>query len=238
MVNGFRGSRSWHPYSTTPRSLKFGDTLIIGPRELAGLLKDEKVGDRGSRARDLVEARKQVPGEAVVRWDTDPSLSPGGSMPEIARERSGEMTELSPGRVVILNGTSSVGKVDDRQHVHRTASCHGRVVAAGCDRRLPDEDRARSGAPIGPFGEDGVRFVREPFGIRVHVGRRGRRLHAAYHRTVAVCAREGFDVIVDDVCLDEEAVADWREALVGLDVTWVALRCDPDVAEAREREPG
>ena len=158
-------------------------------------------------------------------------------MPEIARERSGEMTELSPGRVVILNGTSSAGKstIISMFIEQRAATGEWWLPVAIDDFQM--KIVAEWGTE-GPFGEDGVRFVREPSGIRVHVGRRGRRLHAAYHRTVAACAREGFDVIVDDVCLDEEAVADWREALAGLDVTWVALRCDPDVAEARERERG
>ena len=151
--------------------------------------------------------------------------------------RSDEMTALLPGRVVILNGTSSSGKstIVSMFIEQRAAKGEWWLPVAIDDFQMK---LVREWATDGPFGDDGMRFVQEPSGIRVHVGERGRRLHAAYHRTVAVCAREGFDVIVDDVCLDEEAVSDWGEALAGLDVTWVALRCDPDVAEARELERG
>ncbi|MGB9113629.1 MAG: AAA family ATPase [Acidimicrobiales bacterium] len=147
------------------------------------------------------------------------------------------MTELSPGRVVILNGTSSSGKstIVSLFIEQRAAAGEWWLPVATDDFNMK---LVREWATDGPFGEDGMRFVQEPFGIRVHLGKRGRRLQAAYHRTVAVCAREGFDVIVDEVCLDAEAAADWRGALVGLDVTWVALRCDPDVAEAREHDRG
>ena len=46
------------------------------------------------------------------------------------------------------------------------------------------------------------------------------------------------NVLVDEVSFEREAVRDWHEALAGLPVTWVAVRCDPDVAEARELARG
>jgi chloramphenicol 3-O phosphotransferase len=64
------------------------------------------------------------------------------------------------------------------------------------------------------------------------------RMLTAYRRTVAVWARAGFDVIVDEVVLDAAAADGWRDDLSGLSVVWVAVRCALDVAEKRERARG
>jgi chloramphenicol 3-O phosphotransferase len=66
----------------------------------------------------------------------------------------------------------------------------------------------------------------------------GRQLLAAYRRSVAACARVGFDVIVDEVAFDQVAVADWNDALAGLRTTWIAVHCRADVAAERERMRG
>jgi chloramphenicol 3-O phosphotransferase len=63
-------------------------------------------------------------------------------------------------------------------------------------------------------------------------------LFGAYRRTAALWARLGFDVIVDDVCFDDDAAEDWDAALQGLPAVWVAVRCDAAVVEARERARG
>jgi chloramphenicol 3-O phosphotransferase len=146
-----------------------------------------------------------------------------------------------PGRVVILNGTSSAGKstIVDMFREQRAACGEWWLPVA------IDEFQVKISPPWfegpnhrGSFSREGVQFNSGPGGMQVRVGERGRRLYAAYHRTVAVCAREGFDVVVDEVAIDEESVRDWQVALAGLRVTWVGVRCDPDVAEARELARG
>ncbi len=48
-------------------------------------------------------------------------------------------------------------------------------------------------------------------------------------------ARAGANVIIDDVFLGGPASQEpWRKALAGLDVLWVGVRCESEVAEARE----
>jgi chloramphenicol 3-O phosphotransferase len=59
-----------------------------------------------------------------------------------------------------------------------------------------------------------------------------------YHHAVAACARQGLNILVDEVAFDEECVRGWGDALRGLPVTWIAVRCDADVAEARELARG
>lgn len=145
------------------------------------------------------------------------------------------------GRVVILNGASSAGKSTILKLFIEQRAAHGEwwlpVAIDDFQAKILPEWAAVAGHR-GPFSEEGLCFEPSPDGVRVRAGHRARRLYAAYHRFVAVCSREGFDVVVDEVAFDEETVRDWHPALAGLRVTWVAVRCDPDVAEARERARG
>ncbi len=70
------------------------------------------------------------------------------------------------------------------------------------------------------------------------VGDVGRELFSVYRRAVTTWARGGFNVMVDEVAYDREAVMDWPVALGDLRTTWVGIRCDPDVAAERERLRG
>jgi chloramphenicol 3-O phosphotransferase len=145
------------------------------------------------------------------------------------------------GRVIVLNGTSSAGKTTlarafrDRRAV--AGECWLLLALDDFNDQLPHQWFA-AGHHRGPFSADGVRFAHTPHGVTVEVGDVGRSLFATYRRTAALWARQGFDVLVDDVCIDEEAARDWDEALAGLEVTWVAVRCPPGVAEERERARG
>jgi chloramphenicol 3-O phosphotransferase len=148
------------------------------------------------------------------------------------------MTISAPGRVVILNGTSSSGKSTLATRFRNERADAGEFwLIGGIDEyneKLPDQ-WFRGGGYDGSHSDDGVRFEPTADGLVVRVGDAGRRLYAAYRRSVAAWAWQGFDVVVDDVAFDAAAVEDWADALAGLRVSWVAIRCAPDVAEARER---
>ena len=141
----------------------------------------------------------------------------------------------------MLNGSSSAGKSTLAQRL-----VEARAASGECWIHVAIDDfNAKLPAPwfdlitfTGPYARDGVRFERSPEGLVVTVGDVGRRLFATYRRSVALWARQGFDVIVDDVTYDEDAAKDWEDALAGLAVRWVAVRCDPAVAEERERARG
>jgi len=146
-----------------------------------------------------------------------------------------------PGRVVIVNGASSVGKSTLVDHVAAARAVRGEcwicVSIDDFNAKLPAQwfDVVSF---TGPFAEHGVRFESSPDGLVVAVGDLGRRLFATYRRSVALWAHHGFNVLVDEVTFDEEAARDWDAALVGVDVSWVGLHCAPDVAESRERQRG
>ena len=60
-------------------------------------------------------------------------------------------------------------------------------------------------------------------------------LYAGFQSAVAALARSGVNVLLDDLTLD--GIADqqrWSNALQGLDVLWVGVRCAPAIAAERE----
>jgi chloramphenicol 3-O phosphotransferase len=136
-------------------------------------------------------------------------------------------------QVIVLNGGSSSGKSG-------IARCLQAILpdpwtALGTDtliEAMPASLRTSGGGIV--FGADG----------EVTPGPRFRTLEAAWTQGVAAMARAGAPVIVDEVFLGgARSQRRWSEALDGLDVLWVAVRCDPAVAADREvargdRTPG
>jgi chloramphenicol 3-O phosphotransferase len=131
-------------------------------------------------------------------------------------------------QVIVLNGGSSSGKSG-------IARCLQAVMpdpwlAVGVDmliQAMPPAMHA-SDAGIG-FAADGG----------VSVGPEFRRLEDAWIQGVAAMARAGARVIVDDAFLGGAASQRrWQRALAGLDVLWVAVRCDSEVAAGRELARG
>jgi chloramphenicol 3-O phosphotransferase len=132
-----------------------------------------------------------------------------------------------PGRVLFLNGGSSAGK-----------TTLGRALQSG----LPD--------PWLLLGIDQLiwalppEMVNDPDGLSVHEGviARGDRfmaIYAGFRLAVAALVRGGVNVILDDLTL--EGATDqgrWDEALQGLAVCWIGVRCAPGIAAEREAARG
>jgi chloramphenicol 3-O phosphotransferase len=73
----------------------------------------------------------------------------------------------------------------------------------------------------------------------VTVGADFRTLQAAWMAGIAATARAGAHVVIDDVFLGSAASQQrWEQALGDLDVLWVGVRCDSDVAAQREQQRG
>lgn len=133
-----------------------------------------------------------------------------------------------PIQVVMLNGGSSAGKSS---------------LARALQAILPEpwlifgvDDFVNAMPPAMQESDDGLVF--HPDG-RISVGPGIRRLRDAWDQGVAAVARAGVGVIVDDVFLAGVAVQQrWHAALYGLEVLWVGVRCDPDVAATREAQRG
>jgi chloramphenicol 3-O phosphotransferase len=132
-----------------------------------------------------------------------------------------------PGRVVVLNGTSSAGKT---------------TLGRALQGRLADPwlllgiDFFITAMPLRLYGTTEGHDIRDDGSIVT--GPTWRYLYSHWREAMATLA-VGTDVIIDDVFLDGGADQErWSRALEGLDVTYVAVHCDPDVADVREQERG
>jgi chloramphenicol 3-O phosphotransferase len=126
--------------------------------------------------------------------------------------------------VIVLNGASSSGKssiaLELQGLLPRPFLTFGvdTLVAA-----LPPASSAHE--PGIAFGSDGV----------VAVGDRFRQLEHAWYQGLAAIARDDVGVIIDEVFLGGRESQDrLRSSLGGLRVVWVGVRCDLEVAVARE----
>ncbi|MEV7520494.1 chloramphenicol phosphotransferase CPT [Streptomyces sp. NPDC091371] len=126
--------------------------------------------------------------------------------------------------MIILNGGSSSGKSGIVRCLQ--AVLPDPWLAFGCDSFV-DAMPARMQESDGgiTFAADGA----------VSVGPEFRALEAAWTEGVAAMARAGAKVIIDDVFLGGAASQQrWQKALGGLDVLWVGVRCESEVAAGRE----
>jgi chloramphenicol 3-O phosphotransferase len=127
-------------------------------------------------------------------------------------------------RVIVLNGGSSSGKTGIVRCLQ--AVLPEPWLAIGVDtfvEALPASMRQSA---------EGIEF--SPDG-GVSVGPQFTALDAAWLRGVAAMARAGARVIVDDVFLGGAGSQErLRAALDGIDVLWVGVRCDAEVAAGRE----
>ncbi|MEV5443287.1 chloramphenicol phosphotransferase CPT [Streptomyces sp. NPDC052644] len=127
-------------------------------------------------------------------------------------------------QMIILNGGSSSGKSG-------IVRCLQEVLpepwlAFGCDSFV-DALPARMQA-----ADEGIVFAADG---SVSVGTDFRALEAAWTAGIVAMARAGARIVVDEVFLGGAASQErWQQALGDLDVLWVGVRCDSDVAAGRE----
>ncbi|SEM42875.1 chloramphenicol 3-O phosphotransferase [Streptacidiphilus jiangxiensis] len=131
-------------------------------------------------------------------------------------------------QVIVLNGGSSSGKS---------------TLVRALQSVLPDPWLAVAVDDFVEMLPASLRDSEEGFDVAedgaVVIGPEFRALEAAWMTGVAAMARAGARVVIDDVFLGGAASqARWREALTGLDVLWVGVRCASAVAARREEARG
>jgi len=127
---------------------------------------------------------------------------------------------VAPGRVVVINGTSSAGKTTLAHAFQEARAAAGECwVVFGIDDFVPRLPRrwVAIDAWSGSLADEGVRLVRDGDRARYEIGALGRRLKSAYRRSIADVARAGLNVVVDDVTIERDEWDEWCEALAGLD---------------------
>ena len=127
-------------------------------------------------------------------------------------------------QVIVLNGGSSSGKSGIIRCLQ--AVLPEPWLAFGTDTLVEAMPASSRGPAAGiEFASDG----------EVIVGPEFRALEAAWITGVAAMARAGARIIVDEVFLGGAASQQrWKQALGGLQVLWVGVRCQSAVAAGRE----
>ena len=132
--------------------------------------------------------------------------------------------------VIVLNGGSSSGKSSLAEYVQRGLS--GIWLVVGIDDLIRALSFGRNDTSAGGslgFGLDGS----------ITVGARFRQAESAWRTGMAAIAKSGIGLILDEVFLDGGgSQARLEETMGGLTVLWVGVRCDPEVAAAREIQRG
>ncbi len=145
------------------------------------------------------------------------------------------------GQIVVLNGTSSAGKSSTAAAFQEARAARGECwLVVGLDdylAKLPGR-WVEVGEWVGPYASDGIRLVTDGDRSMFRLGNLADRLMHAYRRSIREIARAGLNVVVDEVSLEEREWKDWCDALDGLDPVWVAVRCEVEVAAARESARG
>ncbi|QNP71966.1 chloramphenicol phosphotransferase CPT [Streptomyces roseirectus] len=127
-------------------------------------------------------------------------------------------------QVVVLNGGSSSGKSGIVRCLQEILP--GAWMAFGVDSFVEALPRRLRNS------EDGILFL--PDG-GISVGPDFKAAEAAWTQGIAAMARSGGRLIIDDVLLGRaDGQRRWDAVLAGLDVLWVGVRCDPEVAAGRE----
>jgi len=150
---------------------------------------------------------------------------------------------MQGGKIIFLNGTSSAGKT---------------TLAHTLQEQLPDFylhmalDQFRDGmpakfrglnSPAGSPGAEGLNVV--PVSdcrgrhTAVQFGSIGKQMLHGMRRAIATMAREGTNVIIDDIILEPAFLDDYLQVFDGLYVLFVGVRCPREVIQARENSrPG
>jgi chloramphenicol 3-O phosphotransferase len=146
------------------------------------------------------------------------------------------------GQVVLLNGVSSSGKSSISAELQEMLPTP--FLRAGIDTFSPmiPERLVAFDPPAGHPAELGmsVETCDGPSGpsLVLHPGEVFYRLIRGMHRALAAMAREGNDIIFDDVIYDPAYFESYLEAFEGVSVWFVGVKIPLHVVEQRERQRG
>lgn len=133
------------------------------------------------------------------------------------------MTVTIPGKIVILNGTSSAGKTSILQALQGMLA--EPYLDAGIDKfiwMLPERYLER------PLWDDVL-------GKANHAGKAGQTLFHGMHHAIAALARQGNNVLADHVFVDPTWVQECARLFEGISAYLVGISCPLDVLVEREK---
>lgn len=145
-----------------------------------------------------------------------------------------ELNEIKPkqgGKIIYLNGSSSVGKT---------------TLARALQKSLPEPylllgiDLFISMLPERYWNDDPAGFTLVPTeaGLEIKTGPVAAKMSQALQETIVTLARNGNNLIVDDVNWDQAALEAVKKRLAPFDYLLVKVECPVEVAEQRECQRG
>ena len=148
--------------------------------------------------------------------------------------------DISPkGTIIFLNGSSSAGKT---------------TLAMALQEQLEEPfqhialDQFRDGMPAkyrglnsseGSMGQRGlnvvpVHSVDKPAFTSIQFGEDGQLMLRGMRRAIAAMANEGVNLLIDDIILERDFLEDYLQAMLGIDLYFVGVRCPAQVILRRE----
>lgn len=146
----------------------------------------------------------------------------------------------APGRIIYLNGPSSAGKSTlARALQERLAAPYLHLSLDALIDTMPTKVNDWSGerATIG-YSFAPTRDAEGRAGFQVVAGEYGKRIGPAFRAMVVALARQGLDLIVDDIAFGAAQVDVWRADLRDFPVLWVGIAASAETLEAREAARG
>lgn len=139
-----------------------------------------------------------------------------------------------PGRVILLNGTSSAGKTTLARAIQDESDTP--FVYWGIDTLFNLVPPNWGGH--GPHTRDGFWYdrTRGDSSVVIRYGDVGRRMLRSAQTAAAAFAHGGDNLVIDEMLLTPDLLPRWMDALSGLDVLLVCVTCPLAVAEQRERD--
>lgn len=143
------------------------------------------------------------------------------------------------GSVILLNGTSSVGKTTLARAIQDVSPTPVQHISLDQFRDgMPGRYRGMNSHDDEP-GSRGLNVVPVDGVTQLRFGDVGRLTLRGMRRAAAAFAATGIDVVVDDLLLEPDFLRDYLEVFTGFEVTFTGVHCDLEVLEARERaRPG
>jgi chloramphenicol 3-O phosphotransferase len=145
-----------------------------------------------------------------------------GSVVWVPRQSDPVNRQLTLGKIILLNGTSSSGKtriIGALQEILEEP-----FLDAGIDKYIWMLPRRYLDRPLWD----------EVLGLATEAGPVGQRLMSGMHQSVAALSRAGNNVVVDHVLVEHRWLAECTRLFSELPALFVGVRCPLDVLEQRE----
>lgn len=145
---------------------------------------------------------------------------------------------MATGTLIFLNGTSSAGKTTLAHALQEALDAPWQHMALDQFRdglpakyrglNAPPADTGSQGLNVVPVHDAGQSYT------AIRFGGFGKALLAAMRRAIASMAREGVNIIIDDIILEPEFLADYLHVMRELPLYFVGVRCPLDEINRRE----